>query len=78
MLRLAGELGMVALGNLATDGSKIKANASRHKAMSYGYMDKEMKRLRAEIDKLLATAEQVDREQDAAWGAGVAMNYLRN
>ena len=69
VLRLAGELGMVRLGNLATDGSKFKANASRHKAMSYGYMSKEIKRLRAEIDKLLATAEQMDDEQDAALGS---------
>ena len=69
VLRLAGELGMVRLGNLATDGSKFQANASRHKAMSYGYMDKEIKRLRSEIGKLLATAEQVDREQDAVLGS---------
>jgi transposase len=37
VLRVAGELGMVRLGNLSTDGTKIEANASRHKAMSYGY-----------------------------------------
>ena len=37
VLRVAGELGMVKLGNLSTDGTKIEANASRHKAMSYGY-----------------------------------------
>ena len=42
VLRLAGELGMVKLGNLSTDGTKMGANASRHKAMSYGYMDKEI------------------------------------
>ncbi len=40
VLRLAGELNMVSLGNLSTDGTKIGANASRHKAMSYGYMQK--------------------------------------
>jgi transposase len=69
VLRLAGELGMVSLGNLATDGSKFKANASRHKAMSYGYMKKEVARLRSEIEELLKRAEQVDAEQDAALGS---------
>jgi transposase len=69
VLQLAGELGMVRLGNLATDGSKFEANASRHKAMSYGYMHKELERLKAEIDKLLEQAEQVDEEQDAALGS---------
>jgi len=52
VLRLAGQAGMVKLGNVALDGSKFKANASRHKAMSYGYMEKELARLRAEIREL--------------------------
>jgi transposase len=69
VLRLAGVLGMVKLGNLSTDGTKMGANASRHKAMSYGYMNKEIERLRAEIDKLLEQAEQLDAEQDAALGS---------
>src|SRR5271167_951226 len=69
VLRLAGELGMVKLGNLSTDGTKMGANASRHKAMSYGYMSKEIDRLEAEIEKLLKQAEQVDAEQDAALGS---------
>ena len=69
VLRLAGELGMVKLGNLSTDGTKMGANASRHKAMSYGYMDKEIERLKAEIDRLLQEAERLDAEQDAALGA---------
>jgi len=43
VLRLAGEMGMVKLGNLSTDGTKMGAKASRHKAMSYGYMNKEIK-----------------------------------
>ena len=38
VLRIAGEMGMVSLGNLSLDGSKVRANASRHKAMSYGYI----------------------------------------
>lgn len=69
VLRVAGELGLVKLGNLSTDGTKIEANASRHKAMSYGYMTKELERLQAEIDKLLDSAERVDAEQDAALGS---------
>jgi Transposase DDE domain len=69
VLCIAGELGMVKLGNLSTDGTKMGANASRHKAMSYGYMGKEMERLQAEIDQLLQEAEQLDAEQDAALGS---------
>ena len=51
---------MVKLGNLSTDGTKMGANASRHKAMSYGYMNKEIQRLEAEIEQLLKQAEQLD------------------
>jgi transposase len=69
VLRIAGELGMVKLGNLALDGSKVRANASRHKAMSYGYMKKDVERLRAEVADLLQQAEQADAEQDAALGS---------
>ena len=54
---------MVKLGNLSTDGTKIEANASRHKAMSYGYMRKDLERLQAEIDKLLENADRMDAEQ---------------
>jgi transposase len=56
VLRLAGELNMVKLGNIAIDGSKFRANASRHKAMSYGYMQKERERLREEVAALLKQA----------------------
>ena len=69
VLRLAGEMGMVKLGNLSTDGTKMGANASRHKAMSYGYMNKDIERLKGEIEQLLKQAEQVDAEQDAALGS---------
>jgi transposase len=69
VLRLAGEMGLVKLGNLSTDGTKMKANASRHKAMSYGYMKKDITRLEAEIEQLLKQAEQTDAEQDAALGS---------
>jgi transposase len=69
VLRVAGELGMVKLGNLSTDGTKMRAHASRHKAMSYGYMAKEVARLEAEIEQLLQDAERLDAEQDAAQGS---------
>src|SRR6202795_1911744 len=69
VLRLASEMGMVKLGNLSTDGTKMAANASRHKAMSYGYMNKEIERLEGEIEQLLRQAEQLDTEQDAALGS---------
>ena len=68
VLRLAAELGLVRLGNLAIDGTKLPGNASRHKAMSYGYMTKEIERLRAEIDALVQQAQSVDAEDDAAPG----------
>jgi len=69
VLRLAGEMGLVKLGNLSTDGTKMKANASRHKAMSYGYMTKDIARLEAEVEHLLKQSEQSDAEQDAALGS---------
>jgi len=69
ILQIAGEMGLVKLGNLALDGSKFRANASRHKAMSYGYMKKEVERLRGEINALLQQAEQTDAEQDSAQGS---------
>jgi len=69
VLRLAKELGMVRLGNLATDGTKMPGNASRHKAMSYGYMTKELERLRAEIDALLQQAQGTDGSEDAVLGS---------
>jgi transposase len=69
VLRLAGQMGLVKLGNLSTDGTKIGANASRHKAMSYGYMNKELERLQAEIQDVLQQAEQMDAEEEAALGS---------
>src|SRR6266851_8180286 len=69
VLRLAAAAGMVKLGNVAIDGTKIQGNASRHKAMSYGYMKKEEQRLRAEIDALLQQAQGQDAADDAALGS---------
>ena len=69
VLRLARAAGLVRLGAIAVDGTKLQGNASRHKAMSYGYMTKEVVRLRAEIDALLRQAETVDAQDDAMLGA---------
>jgi transposase len=69
VLRLAHSMGMIKLGNLALDGSKFKANASRHKAMSYEYMTKEVSRLRSEIEELTRRAQQTDAAEDAVHGA---------
>jgi transposase len=69
VLRVAGEAGLVKLGNVATDGTKMPGNASRHKAMSYGYMRKEVDRLREDIEALVTQAHQQDAEDDAALGS---------
>src|SRR6266513_4720202 len=69
VVRLAAEAGLVHLGNVATDGTKIQGNASRHKAMSYGYMKKEVERLREDIEALVTQAQQQDESDDAALGS---------
>jgi transposase len=68
VLRLARELGAPRVGRVALDGSKVKANASKHKAMSYGYMAKKQRQLRAEVQALLARAEATDAAEDAEYG----------
>lgn len=68
-LKLAHEAGRVQLGAWATDGSKLPGNASRHKAMSYGYIKKEEERLKAEIAELLRQQQQADEAEDAALGS---------
>lgn len=60
VVRLAREMGLVKLGTIAVDGTKLKANASRHKAMSYGHMLKAEAELKAQIDALLKRAQQLD------------------
>jgi len=67
-LRLTLETGMMKLGRVALDGSKVKGNASKHKAMSYGRMKETEKRLREEVRKLLNQAEAADQEEDSRYG----------
>lgn len=68
MLRLTLETGMMKLGRVALDGSKVKGNASKHKAMSYGRMKETEQRLREEVRKLLNQAETADQEEDSRYG----------
>ena len=68
VLRLAEKAGLVRLGHVALDGTKIKANASKHKAMSYERMKKREAELAAEVDRWLNAAEAADREEDARYG----------
>ena len=69
VLRLCRQAGLVKLGHVAVDGTKVKANASKHKAMSYERMQQEETRLQAEVDVLLARAEAADVREDATYGA---------
>ncbi|MGE0699971.1 MAG: IS1182 family transposase [Hyphomicrobiaceae bacterium] len=68
VLRLCEKAGLVKLGHVALDGTKIKANASKHKAMSYAGMRKREAELQAEVDRWLAAAEAADAEEDRAHG----------
>ena len=74
--QLARELGMVKLGTLGLDGTKIKANASKHKAMSYGRMKEQEQKLKQEIEALLERARATDAQEDARWGVDQAEEEL--
>ncbi len=65
---LCARLGMVRLGHVALDGTKLKAYTSKHGAMSYGRMKQEEERLSREIDELMQQAEAVDEEEDRVFG----------
>ncbi|HWO34912.1 MAG TPA: IS1182 family transposase [Candidatus Acidoferrum sp.] len=67
-LLLCAEAGLVKLGHVSIDGTKIKANASKHKAMSYKRMNETEARLKQEIDALLSEAEKTDAEEDSLHG----------
>ena len=68
VLRLCRTAGLVKLGRVAIDGTKVKANASKHKAMSYGRMVEKEAALRQEVAELLRRAEAEDREEDQRYG----------
>ncbi len=68
VLRLCQKAGLVKLGRVAIDGTKVKANASKHKAMSYGRMKRTAAALEQEVATLLRQAEQTDAEEDRRYG----------
>ena len=76
VLQLCQKAGLVKLGHIALDGTKVKANASKHKAMSYARMDKTLAQLEAEVQQLLEEAQTVDEEEDARYGKGKRMEEL--
>ena len=76
VVRLAGEMGLARFGTLSIDGTKVRANASKRKAMSYGRMVEEEKRLEAEIKALVGRARAVDDQEDERYGADVRGDEL--
>jgi transposase len=68
VLRLAREAGALSVGRVAIDGSKIRANASKHKAMSYRRMVEKERQLTQEVHRLLTQAEATDAQEDTAYG----------
>jgi transposase/IS5 family transposase len=70
VLRLCRKAGLVKLGHVALDGTKVRANASKHKAMSYGRMEVKERELAGEVERLLAEAEAVDAAEDVRYGRG--------
>ena len=68
VLEMALESGTVKLGRVSLDGTKVKANASKHKAMSYGRMQEKQAQLKEEVKQLLAQAEAADEEEDQRHG----------
>jgi len=67
-LQLCEKAGLVRLGHVALDGTKLRANASKHKAMSYGRMEEKARELEEQVAQLLATAEATDQAEDAQHG----------
>jgi transposase len=76
VLKMALELGAMKLGRVALDGSKVKANASKHKAMSYVRLQEQEKAIEQQVEELLARAEAVDAEEDERYGKGRAGDEL--
>jgi len=76
VLQLCQKAGLVKLGHIALDGTKVKANASKHKAMSYDRMDKTLQQLHAEVEQLLEEAQAVDEQEDARYGKGKRIEEL--
>jgi len=69
VLRLCQKAGLVKLGHVAVDGTRMQANASKRKSMSYARMKKSEQELKAEVDRWFAEADRIDQEEDALYGA---------
>ena len=76
VVRLAGEMGLAQFGKLSIDGTKVRANASKRKAMSHGRMLEEERRLQDEIEALLARARETDAAEDERFGAALRGDEL--
>ena len=70
VLRLCQQVGLVKLGPVSPDGTKVKANALKHKAMSYARLEKKAKELEAEVRRLLTEAQTIDEAEDVEYGQG--------
>jgi transposase len=70
VLRLCQTAGLVTLGHVALDGTKVRANASKRKALTYARMEETERRLQDEVRRLLEEAERVDAAEDARYGLG--------
>ena len=70
VLALCRQSGLLKLGHVALDGTKVRANASKHKAMSYGRMREKEEQLSAEVEEMLRRAQEVDDEEDRRYGEG--------
>lgn len=68
VLQICERMGLVELGDLALDGTKVQASASKHKAMSYERMLQQEEKLQEEIDELLEQAEEIDQQEDDEYG----------
>jgi transposase len=76
VLLLCRQAGLVKLGHVALDGTKVRANASKHKAMSYRRMQQKEAELKEHINTLLAEAEVRDQKEDALFGKGKRADQL--
>jgi transposase len=76
VLEIAREAGLLQMGTVAVDGTKVKASASKRKAMSYGRMKQDQERLKSEIAELTSQAARVDAKEDAQYGPDNAGDEL--
>jgi transposase len=76
ILHLCQKAGLLQLGHVALDGTKMRANASKHKAMSYGRMKEKLAELEGQVQELLAAAEAVDETEDGRYGKGCCGDEL--